>query len=108
VYCSLHQSHSEEELMAARWPERELGVPLSLWKPVGCRTCSNTGYRGRLALHEVMPVSEEIERLAVRRASANEIHRVAIDEGMQDLRIDGLFKAREGQTSIREVLRVAI
>ncbi len=61
-----------------------------------------------MALHEVMPVSEEIERLAVKRSSANEIHAVAVNEGMHDLRIDGLFKAMEGQTSIAEVLRVAI
>jgi type IV pilus assembly protein PilB len=107
-WCKEEYTPTEEDLVAARWPERELGVPQSLWKPIGCRTCSNTGYRGRLALHEVMPVSEEIERLAVKRASANEIHRVAVDEGMQDLRIDGMLKATDGHTSIQEVLRVAI
>jgi type IV pilus assembly protein PilB len=55
-----------------------------------------------------MPVTEEIERLAVKRSSANDIHRVAIAEGMHDLRIDGLLKALDGQTSVREILRVAI
>jgi type IV pilus assembly protein PilB len=107
-WCKTEYGPTEEELVAARWPEEELGLPQSLWKPVGCKTCSNTGYRGRMALHEVMPVTEEIERLAVKRSSANEIHAVAIAEGMHDLRIDGMFKAMEGQTSIAEVLRVAI
>jgi type IV pilus assembly protein PilB len=107
-WCKLQYLPTEEELVAARWPDDVLGVPHSLWKPVGCKTCSNTGYRGRLALHEVMPVSEDIERLAVKRGSANEIHAVALAEGMHDLRVDGLFKAMEGQTSIAEVLRVAI
>jgi type IV pilus assembly protein PilB len=107
-WCKEQYEPTEQELMASRWPERELGVPRSLWKPVGCRTCSNTGYRGRLALHEVMPVTESIERLAVQRSSANEIHRVALAEGMHDLRVDGLYKASEGQTSIQEVIRVAI
>ncbi len=107
-WCKEQYEPTQEELMAARWPERDLGYPRSLWKPVGCRTCSNTGYRGRLALHEVMPVTEGIERLAVQRASAGDIHRVALAEGMHDLRVDGLYKASEGQTSIQEVLRVAI
>jgi type IV pilus assembly protein PilB len=75
---------------------------------VGCRSCADTGYRGRIALHEVMPISEDIERLAIQRASSTDIHRVATDEGMRDLRLDGLSKAADGQTSVAEVLRVAI
>jgi type IV pilus assembly protein PilB len=107
-WCKETYPPSEEELVAARWPEDALGLPRTLFKAVGCKSCSNTGYRGRLALHEVMPVTEEIERLAVKRASAKEIHAIAIAEGMHDLRVDGLFKAMEGQTSVTEVLRVAI
>jgi general secretion pathway protein E len=55
-----------------------------------------------------MPVSHEIERLAVSHSSASEIKRVAVDEGMQELRTDGLRKALEGHTAVAEVLRVAI
>jgi type IV pilus assembly protein PilB len=106
-WCKEQYEPTEQELMAARWPE-QLPPPRSLWKPVGCRTCSNTGYRGRLALHEVMPVTESIERLAVQRAAAKDIHRVALAEGMHDLRVDGLYKAGEGLTSVQEVIRVAI
>jgi type IV pilus assembly protein PilB len=61
-----------------------------------------------LAVNEVMPVSEEIERLAVQRASASEIKRVAIAEGMVVLRDDGLRKTAEGLTSLEEVLRVTV
>ena len=68
--------------------------------------CSNTGYRGRLALHEVMTVTEDIERLAVARASSAEIGRVAIAQGMATLRQDGWAKALLGLTSIEEILRV--
>jgi type IV pilus assembly protein PilB len=75
---------------------------------VGCRSCANTGYRGRIALHEVMPVSEQIERLTVERASAHEVQRAAISEGMDTLRMDGLRKAQAGETSLSEVVRVAI
>jgi type IV pilus assembly protein PilB len=107
-WCKKEYFPTGAELAAARWPEAALGTPSVLWKPVGCRSCSGTGYRGRIALHEVMPVSEEIEKLTVDRASAHEVQRAAMAEGMRDLRVDGLGKAAEGQTSIQEVLRVAV
>jgi type IV pilus assembly protein PilB len=105
-WCKDTYHPSEADLASAGWPEGRLGRPELLWKPVGCRNCSNTGYRGRIAVHEVMPVSEEIERLTVTHASAREIHRAATDEGMQELRFDGFSKALAGQTSLPEVLRV--
>jgi type IV pilus assembly protein PilB len=107
-WCKRDYVPTEEELVAARWPLDLLGAPKMLWKPTGCRSCANTGYRGRLALHEVMPMSEELERLTVTRGSANDLQRVALAEGMYELRTDGLAKAAEGQTSVQEVMRVAI
>lgn len=83
----------------------EKGVP-QLYRAVGCSACSNTGYRGRLALHEIMPVTEEIERLAVGRASSAEITRAAKKAGMQMLIEDGWAKVTGGLTSIEELLRV--
>ncbi len=59
-----------------------------------------------MALHEVMPVTEEIERLTVRRASTDEIGRLAREEGMTTLRDDGWLKVLQGRTTIEEVLRV--
>ncbi|MFN3707734.1 GspE/PulE family protein [Microcella sp.] len=85
--------------------EVSLGGP-TLWRPVGCSACSGTGYRGRIALHEVMVVTEEIERLAVARASSTEIARVARSQGMRTLREDGWQKALMGLTSVEEILRV--
>ncbi|WP_209020649.1 GspE/PulE family protein [Nocardioides sp. 1609] len=78
----------------------------TLHRPVGCSSCGGTGYRGRMALHEVMPVSEEIERMTVRRASTEEIGRQARTEGMTTLREDGCLKVLQGRTTIEEVLRV--
>jgi type IV pilus assembly protein PilB len=106
-WCKEEYEPTEAELEAARWPV-DLKRPNSLWKPVGCRSCSGTGYRGRLALHEVMPVSEEVERLAVERSSAHDVQRVAEAEGMRSLRYDGLSKAMDGQSSVPEILRVAV
>ena len=83
------------------------GEPLpTLYRPTGCSACSQTGYRGRMALHEVMPVSEEIERLAVRRAPTDEIGRAAREQGMTTLRDDGWAKVLAGRTTLEEVLRV--
>ncbi|GLY97347.1 ATPase, T2SS/T4P/T4SS family [Actinoplanes sp. NBRC 103695] len=107
-WCKEAYQPTEEELVGARWPYQDLAVPEILYRPVGCRNCANTGYRGRLALHEVMPVSAEIESLTIRRASSNEIREVAVAQGMYDLRADGLAKAAGGLTSVREVSRVAI
>jgi type IV pilus assembly protein PilB len=106
-WCKQEYEPTEAEIEAARWPH-DLKRPERLWKPVGCRSCAGTGYRGRLALHEVMPVSEEVERLAVERASAHDVQRVAESEGMRSLRFDGLSKAADGQSSVQEILRVAI
>ncbi|GAA3450880.1 GspE/PulE family protein [Dactylosporangium matsuzakiense] len=107
-WCKTEYPPTEAELIGARWPYDVLGTPETLWRPVGCRSCANTGYRGRIALHEVMPVSPDIEKLAIDRASAHEIQAVAYREGLLDLRVDGLSKAAEGQTSIPEVVRVAV
>ena len=107
-WCKESYAPAHTDLAAARWPYDLIAAPDQLWRPVGCRSCSNTGYRGRIALHEVMPVSEEIERLAVEHASAHEIQRAAMAEGMDELRVDGLRKAAAGETSLAEVLRVAV
>jgi type IV pilus assembly protein PilB len=107
-WCKEAYAPTRAELGAARWPFGYIDAPGELWRAVGCRSCAGTGYRGRIALHEVMPVSEEIERLAVERASSHDIQRVAMAEGMDMLRTDGLRKAAAGDTTLAEVLRVAV
>ncbi len=72
----------------------------------GCMQCSETGYRGRAGLYEVMIVTEEIRSLIVARATAGEISRVAVSQGMRTLRDAGLAKVRAGETSLAEIARV--
>jgi type IV pilus assembly protein PilB len=79
---------------------------ITLHRPVGCVACSGTGYRGRMAIHEVMEVTEEIERLAVANASAAEIQRLALSQGMRTLRQDAWEKVVLGMTSLDEITRV--
>lgn len=74
----------------------------------GCNACSQTGYKGRLALHEVMTVTEEVERMAVARGSSEDIMRLAMSQGMKTLRQDGWYKVGLGLTSIKEILRVVV
>ena len=99
---------SEVEMVAAGFPcvpGEEL--PL-LYRPGGCTACSHTGYHGRLALHEVMAVDEDIERHAVAHSSSSDIAETARAHGMIPLRSDGLVKVVAGLTSIEEILRVVI
>ncbi|GAA4160416.1 hypothetical protein GCM10022286_16390 [Gryllotalpicola daejeonensis] len=104
--CKAPVAPDVQWLESIGFPLRALEQGATLFGPVGCRACSNTGYRGRMALHEVMAVSEEIERLTVERASSAEIARVAREQGMLTLREDGWAKCLAGWTSPEEVLRV--
>ncbi len=83
-------------------------LPESVYKAVGCKKCGGTGYKGRLGVHEVLLISEEISRLTVAEATAEEIKKVAVAEGMLTLKQDGLEKVRLGMTSVDEILRVII
>lgn len=104
--CKQPYTPTEDELVRARYPWSP-GEPLpELYRPTGCSACAKTGYKGRLALHEVMVVSEEIERHCVAHASVAEVFRTATEQGMHTLRNDGMFKVRDGRTSIEEILRV--
>ena len=106
--CKEPYAPSEEELKVARFPYNPDEELPKLYRAVGCTSCGNTGYRGRMALHEVMPVTEEIERLTVELASAEAIGKVALEQGMISLRVDGLSKVAMGLTSIEEIFRVVV
>jgi type IV pilus assembly protein PilB len=104
--CKTSYRPDENELFAAGYPDWLWPEIQELFKPAGCPACANTGFRGRIGLYEVMPMTEEIERLTVERASADAIRAVAVQQGMMTLRDDGLEKTRMGLTSLEEVARV--
>jgi type IV pilus assembly protein PilB len=99
---------TEQELTSAGFAFDPADDLPKLYRPVGCTTCSQTGYKGRMAIHEVMAVTEEIEKLVAENASSEEMGKVAREQGMLTLRDDGLEKVRAGLTSIEEVLRVVV
>jgi len=84
------------------------GEPVALYRGTGCQQCGGTGYRGRVALYEVMPMWEELKEQVLAGASATEIKRTAMRQGMQTLRQSGLGKVRQGLTTIEEILRVTM
>jgi type IV pilus assembly protein PilB len=94
-------------LEAAGWDGASRGE-VTPFRAVGCAACGRTGYRSRIALHEVMPLSEELARLCAERATSEQLGRVAAAQGMRSLRQDGLGKVAAGATTVEEVLRVAV
>jgi type IV pilus assembly protein PilB len=79
---------------------------MTVYKGTGCSICTGTGYKGRVALYEVMAISDRIRDLILNGASTGEIKTAAVDNGMSTLRRSGLEKVRLGQTTIEEVIRV--
>ena len=106
--CKEEYKPTPETLLAAHFPWDPAGPVPKLFRPKGCAKCAGTGYRGRVALHEVMQVTETIERMAVERATTAEITSAARADGMQSLRLDGMAKVLGGVTSLDEVLRVVL
>ena len=95
-----------EALLTAGFSEADLD---SSWQPytsVGCAACKDTGYKGRVGIYQVMPVSEEINRLILKNGSSGDIAEQARVEGVLNLRAAGLLKVKQGQTSLEEVLAV--
>jgi type IV pilus assembly protein PilB len=86
----------------------EIANKLQLYKGAGCRTCSNTGYKGRIAIYEVMTFTEPLKELVLQGASTAEVKAEAIRGGMKSLRMSGIEKLVAGITTVEEVLRVSV
>ncbi|MEX2618637.1 MAG: ATPase, T2SS/T4P/T4SS family [Egibacteraceae bacterium] len=106
--CKEPYEPTQTELNVAGFTREDAESMPTLYRAVGCTHCAATGYRGRLAVHEVMLVSEEIERLIVERASTDEITKFAVAQGMRTLRQDGLAKVAMGLTTLEEIARVVV
>ena len=92
-----------DALLKAGFKQEDL-KGLVVYKGKGCDVCNKTGYKGRVALYEVMPVKEELRELILQGASADELKKKAMSLGMKTLRMSGLSKVKEGMTTIEEVL----
>jgi type IV pilus assembly protein PilB len=104
TYCKRRTVAPPEALLEAGL---RVGTDLEVYEPVGCARCNHTGYRGRIGLYSVMPMSDEIKSLTVSHAAETEIAAVAREQGMLTLREDGLAKVRAGVTSLGEIARIS-
>jgi type IV pilus assembly protein PilB len=102
-YCKQRTMLNVQALEAAGF---HVAFDVEAYEPKGCGRCGGSGYKGRVGVYEVMEMSEEISSLTVERASADDIRKVAIQQGMRPLRLDGFEKVKNGITSISEVARV--
>ena len=107
-HCKQDYRPTPEELRTAGLPFDDGDELPTIYRAAGCGQCANTGYRGRLAVHEVMQVTEEIERMIVGRAATDDIAAKAIAQGMRPLRQDGLAKVLLGETTLDELGRVIV
>ena len=103
--CKVPADIPHEALLEAGYKDEEIDGSWVTYRPVGCSACNN-GYKGRVGIYQVMPVSEEIQRIILRDGSALEIAEQARAEGVRSLRESGLYKAKLGFTSLEEVLAV--
>ncbi|MHB8764905.1 MAG: type IV-A pilus assembly ATPase PilB [Deferrisomatales bacterium] len=92
----------------------DIGVPadevdqFTCYRGTGCANCSDTGYRGRVALYEVMPITDDLKELILNGASAMELKDQAVQSGMKTLRMSGITKIKEGVTTVDEIVRTTI
>lgn len=102
--CKQPADFTVDALRAAGFRDSDLDGTWMPYKPVGCDRCKNSGYKGRVGIYQVMPMSEAIQQIILRGGSAIEIAEQATRDGVNDLRRSGLMKVKQGMTSIEEVL----
>ena len=103
-YCKKEADFPENVLLAAGFKQEELGS-FKIYDAVGCEHCNN-GYKGRVGIYQVMPISEKMRALILRGGNSMEMAELAKSEGINDLRASGLLKIRQGVTSLEEIDRV--
>jgi type IV pilus assembly protein PilB len=101
--CKAPADIPNEALLEAGYDSSELNGSWQSYRPVGCSACNN-GYKGRVGIYQVMPITEEIQRIILRDGSALEIAQQSKLEGVRSLRQSGLYKVKMGMTSLEEVL----
>ncbi|MEA5096931.1 MAG: type IV-A pilus assembly ATPase PilB, partial [Burkholderiaceae bacterium] len=102
--CKRPTNILDEILLQAGFKEEDLDGSWKPYEPVGCERCGGTGYKGRVGIYEMMPISETIERIILDQGSAMDIEKQARSEGVKSLRQSGLLKVKQGVTSLEEVL----
>jgi len=101
--CKRPEEIPAEALLAAGFTEEQLDGSWEPFGPVGCDVCKGTGYKGRVGIYEVMPITEEMRLVIMRNGTAIDIANQARKEGVRNLRMSGLLKVKQGMTSLEEI-----
>jgi type IV pilus assembly protein PilB len=101
--CKKPEDIPEEALLRAGFVEEDLDGTWQPFGPAGCDLCKNTGYKGRVGIYQVMPITDEIARIIMKNGTAIDVADQAKREGVSDLRKSGLLKVKKGLTSLEEV-----
>jgi len=102
-HCKKPEDIPPEALLRAGFTEADLDGSWQTFGPVGCDNCKGSGYKGRIGIYEVMPISDEMRQLIMREGNALEIAAQAQKEGIRNLRQSGLLKVKQGVTSLEEI-----
>lgn len=106
--CSVEHEPSQAELEGAGWSFDRLGSSPTLYKAAGCGHCGRTGYLGRIAIHEVLSVTDEISSAIAERCNSDDMKKLAVEHGMLTLRDAGMEHVSLGVTSLEEIMRVIV
>jgi type IV pilus assembly protein PilB len=103
--CKTQADYPREAMLKAGFTENDLDGTWRPYRAVGCQSC-NHGYKGRVGIYQVMPITEDIQRIILSSGSSMDIAQQAQREGVRDLRQSGLIKVRAGVTTLEEVIAV--
>ena len=102
--CKEATTVPDAALLEAGFTEEDLDGSWQPYRPVGCERCKGSGYKGRVGIYQVMPISDEIQRIILKHGTALDIADQAAREGVRTLRQSGLVKVKQGMTTVEEVL----
>jgi len=103
--CKMPAEYPREALLKAGFTEGDIDGSWKPYRAVGCSACNN-GYKGRVGLYQVMPITDEIQRIILASGNSRDIAQQAVKEGVRDLRQSGLIKVRSGVTTLEEIITV--
>jgi type IV pilus assembly protein PilB len=105
--CKVETEIDPDALAQAGFSDEQI-KRATLFKGAGCRTCGDSGYKGRIALYEVMPMTDRLKEMVLQGASSAELKQQMISEGINTLRLSGINKILEGTTTLEEICRVTV
>ena len=105
--CKEEENIAEETLLQLGISQKDISGS-KCYRGRGCDVCSNTGYKGRMAIYEVMPMTKRVKELLLKGSTTSELRSEAIKAGMETLRVSGFKKVIQGISTLEEVLRVTV